>query len=76
MTNIARSPINSSLTESFSGAPTIRAYQMEDLFIQINEKRVEEHQIAYYPEIVSASWLFSRLEILARYSSVHIQSTS
>lgn len=66
MINITRSPINSSLTESFSGASTIRAYRMQNSFIRVNEKRIEEHQRCYYPEIVSNSWLFSRLEALAR----------
>ena len=66
MLNVARSPINSNLTESFSGSPTIRAYQMQGYFIKVNETRIEEHQICSYPEIVSNSWLFSRLEALAR----------
>ena len=56
----------SSLTESFSGSPTIRAYQMQGYFIKVNETRIEEHQMCSYPEIVSNSWLFSRLEALAR----------
>ena len=44
MINVTRSPINSSLTESFSGAPTIRAYNMEPQFIDDNEQRIEKHQ--------------------------------
>ena len=67
MINVTRSPINSSLTESFSGASTIRAYNMQPYFIQENERRIESHQICNYPEIVSNSWLFCRLEGLARY---------
>ena len=66
MINVTRSPINSSLTESFSGAPTIRAYNVEPQFIDDNEQRIEKHQICNYPEIVSNSWLFCRLEGLAR----------
>lgn len=66
MINVTRSPINSSLTESFSGASTIRAYRMQNSFVRVNERRIEEHQRCYYPEIVSNSWLFSRLEALAR----------
>ena len=67
MINVTRSPINSSLTESFSGASTIRAYNMQPYFIKENERRIESHQICNYPEIVSNSWLFCRLEGLARY---------
>lgn len=66
MINVTRSPINSSLTESFSGATTIRAYQAQQQFIKTNEQRIEEHQKCYYPEIASNSWLFSRLEFVAR----------
>lgn len=66
MINVTRSPINSSLTESFSGAPTIRAYGMQEQFICENENRIEENQICNYPEIASNSWLFCRLEGLAR----------
>jgi phage pi2 protein 07 len=65
MVSVTRSPINSSLTESYSGAPTIRAYQMEDIFIEENSFRVEANQQCYYPEVASNSWLFSRLEMLS-----------
>ena len=65
MVSVTRSPINSSLTESYSGAPTIRAFKMEDTFIDENAQRVEANQQCYYPEVASNSWLFSRLEMLA-----------
>ena len=65
MVSVTRSPINSSLTESYGGAPTIRAFKMEDSFIQENAERVEANQKCYYPEVASNSWLFSRLEMLA-----------
>ena len=65
MVSVTRSPINSSLTESYSGAPTIRAYKMEEIFIEENSFRVEANQQCYYPEVASNSWLFSRLEMLS-----------
>ena len=65
MVSITRSPINSSITESYSGAATIRAYNMEDSFIEENALRVEANQKCYYPEVVSSSWLFSRLQMIA-----------
>jgi hypothetical protein len=46
MVSITRSPINSSLTESYSGAATIRAYKMEDIFIEENAFRVEANQVS------------------------------
>lgn len=65
MVSVTRSPINSSLTESYNGSPTIRAFKMENAFIEENNNRIEVSQQCYYPEIASNSWLFSRLEILA-----------
>jgi len=65
MVSVARSPINSSLTESYNGSPTIRAFKMEKAFIEENSARIETSQQCYYPEIASNSWLFSRLELLA-----------
>ena len=65
MVSITQSPINSSLTESYSGAATIRAYSAEDSFIEENALRVEANQKCYYPEVVSSSWLFSRLQMIA-----------
>jgi hypothetical protein len=44
MVGITTSPINSFLTESYSGAATIRAYKMEDIFIEENGIRVETNQ--------------------------------
>ena len=35
MVSVTRSPINSSLTESFSGAATIRAYKRQLAFIEV-----------------------------------------
>ena len=76
MVSITRSPINSSLTESYSGAATIRAYKMEDVFIDENAFRVEANQKCYYPEVASNSWLFSRLEMLANLVSGQNQFNS
>ena len=73
MVSITRSPMNSSLTESYSGAATIRAYSMEDNFIEENAYRVEANQKCYYPEVASNSWLFSRLEMLANLVSEQYQ---
>ena len=46
---------------------------MQDLFILENEQRIEAHQVCNYPEVASNSWLFCRLEGLARY--VHISNS-
>ena len=65
LVSVTRSPINSSLTESMSGATTIRAFNVQHMFIGINEDRVEYNQKFNYPEVVTNSWLFNRLEMAA-----------
>ncbi len=65
MVSVTRSPINSSLTESFSGAATIRAFRLQEDFANRNDHKIEYNQRFYYPECASASWLFCRLEGLA-----------
>ena len=65
MVSVTRSPVNSSLTESFSGAATIRAFRAQERFTHYNDGKIEANQKFYYPEVVSASWLFCRLEGLA-----------
>ena len=49
---------------------------MQDLFILENEQRIEAHQVCNYPEVASNSWLFCRLEGLARYCKIIIQNVS
>ncbi len=46
-----------------SGAATIRAFKVEEYFISSNDDKIEDNQMYYYPEIVSASWLFNRYTI-------------
>ena len=65
MVSVTRSPINSSLTESFSGASTIRAFNMQEYFTAMNDDRIEINQMFYYPDCVCGSWLFCRLESMA-----------
>ena len=62
MVSVTRSPINSSITESFSGAATIRAFKMQKSFISAMEQRTELNQKFYFMELTSNAWLFSRLE--------------
>ena len=45
MVSVTRSPINSSLTESFSGASTIRAFGVTEQFIERNDGRIEANQV-------------------------------
>ena len=60
---INRSPMNSHMEESLSGAPTIRAFQLQREFIEENEKKVENYMRSWYPDIIGCSWLFWRLQL-------------
>ena len=62
--SINRSPINSHIEETLSGAATIRAYGLEDKFEDENEAKIEDLQKAQYPETISNSWLFLRLQMV------------
>jgi ATP-binding cassette subfamily C (CFTR/MRP) protein 1 len=64
LVSVSRSPINSSLTETYIGAATIRAYKLEESYISENDQRIETSQKFSYPEIASNSWLLSRIVIM------------
>ena len=47
------SPIYSHFDESVQGAATIRAYNKQEAFMAESLRRVDKHQQAYYPNIIS-----------------------
>ncbi|XP_063974569.1 multidrug resistance-associated protein 1 isoform X1 [Diachasmimorpha longicaudata] len=62
--SVSRSPIYSHFGESVTGAPTIRAYGVQDRFIRESENRVDFNQVCYYPSIIANRWLAVRLEMI------------
>nr|CAD7413218.1 unnamed protein product [Timema poppensis] len=62
--SITRAPIFSHFEETITGAPTIRAYALEELFTKESEKRVDVNQMAIFPAVVCGSWLSIRLELI------------
>uniref|UniRef100_A0A336MEP5 ABC-type glutathione-S-conjugate transporter n=1 Tax=Culicoides sonorensis TaxID=179676 RepID=A0A336MEP5_CULSO len=60
----SRAPIYSHFGETITGVSTIRAYNVQDRFIQQSEKRVDNNQICYFPSIISNRWLAIRLEMV------------
>nr|CAD7452939.1 unnamed protein product [Timema tahoe] len=63
--SITRAPIFSHFEETITGAPTIRAYALEELFTKESEKRVDVNQMAIFPAVVCGSWLSIRLEMIS-----------
>jgi len=61
---INRSPLNSHLEETLSGAATIRAYGFQQQFIAENGDKLEDFQRSNYPEIMTNGWLFLRLQLI------------
>ena len=57
-----RSPMNSHLEETLSGANTIRAFHFEDSFIEENEGKVENLLKSWYIDTITNQWAVWRLE--------------
>ena len=60
--SVSKSPIYSHFGESLNGASVIRAYGLQDLFVQESMKRVDQNNKASITAIVSNRWLAVRLE--------------
>jgi len=71
MISISISPINSSLTETYQGASTIRAFNLERKFIEDNNQRIDSYLKFSYPGIAASTWLCNRLELLSSMVSCH-----
>ncbi|XP_077285786.1 multidrug-Resistance like Protein 1 isoform X3 [Arctopsyche grandis] len=62
--SVSRSPIYSHFGESVTGASTIRAYGIQDRFMEESEDKVDYNQVCYYPSIIANRWLAVRLEMI------------
>jgi uncharacterized membrane protein len=61
---VSRSPILSWFSESLTGLSTIRAYNQQAIFTEINERRVDRNQMCYLPSTTVNRWLAVRLEFI------------
>ena len=61
---VSRSPIISWFSESLSGLSTIRAFNHQAIFTEINEHRVDRNQMCYLPSVSVNRWLAVRLEFI------------
>ena len=60
--SVSKSPIYSHFGETLNGTATIRAFNLQNDFIQQSENLVDDNQKANYPAIVANRWLAVRLE--------------
>jgi ABC-type multidrug transport system fused ATPase/permease subunit len=61
---VSRSPIISWFSESLTGLSTIRAFNQQAIFTEINERRVDRNQMCYLPGTTVNRWLAVRLEFI------------
>jgi len=61
---VSRSPIFAWFSESLAGLSTIRAFNLQSLFISANQRRIDRNQICYLPSISVNRWLAVRLEFV------------
>ena len=50
--SVTKSPIFSHFGESLNGVSTVRAYNVEERFIRINEKKINENNEFFYTCVV------------------------
>ncbi|XP_034253299.1 multidrug resistance-associated protein 1-like isoform X3 [Thrips palmi] len=62
--SVSRSPIYSHFGESITGAPSIRAYNVVNRFVNESEEKVDFNQVCFFPSIIANRWLAVRLEMV------------
>ncbi|XP_013102325.2 multidrug resistance-associated protein 1 isoform X3 [Stomoxys calcitrans] len=62
--SVSRSPIYSHFGETVTGVSTIRAYSVQDRFIDESDNKVDKNQICKYPSLIANRWLAIRLEMV------------
>ncbi|XP_023165481.2 multidrug resistance-associated protein 1 isoform X10 [Drosophila hydei] len=62
--SVSRSPIYSHFGETVTGVSTIRAYAVEERFIEESDEKVDKNQVCKYPSLIANRWLAVRLEMV------------
>ena len=65
-----KSPIFSHFAESQSGITTIRAYKVQEKFVQIMKNHIDENLICSYANLVSSRWLALCLELIGNFITI------
>ncbi|KAG1678222.1 Multidrug resistance-associated protein 1 [Nymphon striatum] len=62
--SVTRSPIYVHFSETVSGASSIRAYGVQNVFIDESNHRVDTNHVCYYPALIANRWLAIRIEFI------------
>lgn len=62
--SVSRSPIYSHFAETLQGTHTIRAYAVEERFIEASDERLDLNQTSDFANIIANRWLGFRLEMV------------
>ncbi|XP_037958175.1 multidrug resistance-associated protein 1 isoform X4 [Teleopsis dalmanni] len=62
--SVSRSPIYSHFGETVTGVSTIRAYSVQNRFIDESDGKVDQNQVCKYPSLIANRWLAIRLEMV------------
>lgn len=65
--SISRSPLYAQIGETLTGLATIRAYQAQHRFVEVNNSLINGNNAPYFLLICAARWLSVRLEILGSF---------
>ncbi|KAE9159654.1 hypothetical protein PF004_g31461, partial [Phytophthora fragariae] len=62
---VTRTPVYNLFSETLSGLSTIRAFRMEDSFIEQNRRVVDANSNLYFTYWAASRWLATRLDLLS-----------
>eukprot|EP01130_Rhizamoeba_saxonica_P014094 TRINITY_DN6105_c0_g1_i2.p1 TRINITY_DN6105_c0_g1~~TRINITY_DN6105_c0_g1_i2.p1 ORF type:complete len:864 (-),score=163.95 TRINITY_DN6105_c0_g1_i2:58-2649(-) len=62
--SLSRSPVYSQFSETLAGVSTIRAYSLENKFIEDNQFKIDDHNADYFAQLYCTSWFGLRLDML------------
>ncbi|GBO99349.1 Multidrug resistance-associated protein 1 [Eumeta japonica] len=73
--SVSRSPIYSHFGETVTGVSTIRAYHVQERFIDESDSKVDKNQVRKYPSIIANRWLATNPGLVGLSVSYALQVT-
>ncbi|XP_064624457.1 multidrug resistance-associated protein 1-like isoform X1 [Lineus longissimus] len=65
--SVSRSPVFSHFSESVVGASSIRAYKLQEEFKNKSDNLIDQNNMAFYPNVMSARWLGFNLDLIGNF---------